>query len=300
MKMLITGAFKATTEQVKELEKNGFEIIFMKDEREKIMDDVSDIEFVICNSLFLYNDITNFKSLKCIQLTSAGLDRVPIEYIKENNIKLFSARGVYSIPMAEWTVLKILEIYKNSFKFYESQKNKEWIKRRDVFELNGKKATIIGFGDIGNEIAKRLKAFNVEINVVDIVDKQNLVVNNFFHISEIEKALEISDIIILTLPLTKETQGIIDIEKINKMKDDSILINVSRGKIIKEQDLIKALENNKFLGVALDVFEEEPLNQKSKLWDFENIIITPHNSFVSEGNNERMWEVIYNNVERGM
>ena len=80
------------------------------------------------------------------------------------------------------------------------------------------------------------------------------------------------------------------------MKQDSILVNISRGKIIKEKDLIEQLDKGKYLGVILDVFQEEPLSSDSKLWDYNNTIITPHNCFVSDNNNERMFEVIKNNI----
>ncbi len=143
MKTLITGAFKYNEEQLKHLQSLGLEIQFMQDEKSKADIDFSKIEFVICNSLFLYHDIKMFENLRVIQLTSAGLDRVPLEYIEKNGIKLYNARGVYSIPMAEWTILKILETYKNSKKFWKQQEEHIWEKNRDVVELNNKIATIV-------------------------------------------------------------------------------------------------------------------------------------------------------------
>src|SRR5690606_16220867 len=119
MKLLLTGAFKYSEEQLDSLKSLGYEILFIQDERVPLEVDVSDVDAVVCNGLFLYNDIKKFKNLKFIQLTSAGLDRVPLDYIKDQGIKIFNARGVYSVPMAEWVVLKILEIYKKSRKFYE-------------------------------------------------------------------------------------------------------------------------------------------------------------------------------------
>ena len=298
MKALITGALKYNREQFEEMKRLSLEVTYIQDEREKLSIDVEDFEFVVCNSLFLYNDIRLFKNLKAIQLTSAGLDRVPLDYIKENNIKLYSARGVYSIPMAEWTVLKILEIYKNSKKFWKQQEEHIWEKDRNILELNGKTATIVGFGNVGQEIAKRLKAFNVKINAVDLKNNNGEYQDMFYTISEINDTIKVSDILILTLPLTKETEGIIDKEKLMLMKDNSILVNIARGKIIREKDLIEVLKEKQkdFLGIILDVFEEEPLNKESKLWDFENVIVTPHNSFVGENNNERLYILIKENI----
>lgn len=300
MKTLITGAFKYTEEQLQELKKLGLEIQIMKDERMDTNINLSEIEFVICNSLFLYHDIRKFNSLKIIQFTSAGLDRVPLEYIKEKNIKIFNARGVYSIPMAEWTILKILEIYKHSKSFYEKQEKHIWEKDRDILELNSKTACIIGYGNVGQEIAKRLKAFNMTIIAIDKKQIDDNVVDRSYLISDIKGILKYSDINIFTLPLTEETRGIVDRDMISYMKDNTILINIARGALVNEEDLIDMIEKGKFLGVFLDVFENEPLKSNSKLWDFENVIITPHNSFVSENNGDRLYKVIYENIKSNM
>lgn len=300
LKTLITGAFKYTEKQIQELKELGLEIQFMKDETGISNINFSEIEYVICNSLFLYQDIKKFENLKVIQLTSAGLDRVPLEYIKEKNIKLYNARGVYSIPMAEWTILKILEIYKYSKEFYEKQKKHVWEKNRDILELNGRTACIIGYGSVGQEIAKRLKVFNVKIMAVDKKEINDNLVDKSYLIENIREALICSDINIFTLPLTEETKGIVNYNMINNMKDESILVNIARGALINENDLINMIEQGKFLGVFLDVFESEPLKSDSKLWDFENVIITPHNSFISENNEDRLYRVIYENIKRDL
>jgi phosphoglycerate dehydrogenase-like enzyme len=117
MKILLTGAYKYTEGQLSRLKALGADFLYVEDEREELSFDVSAVDAVVCNGLFLYNDIKKFKNLKFIQLTSAGLDRVPAEYIKSKNISLFNARGVYSVPMAEFAVLGTLLIYKKSFFF---------------------------------------------------------------------------------------------------------------------------------------------------------------------------------------
>lgn len=294
-KLLLTGAFKYSRKQLSNLEHLGYEIVFVQDERKALNIDVSDIDVVVCNSLFLYNDITEFKNLRTIQLTSAGLDRVPLDYIKEKRIQLFNASGVYSIPMAEWAVLKILEIYKKSRQFYKNQDEHKWEKQRKLLELTDKTAAIIGYGSVGTEIAKRVKAFGVNVISVDRQVKEDEYVDESILIDSLEAALLKSDIIILTLPLTDETKHLINEEKIKVMKDNAVLINVSRGGIIDETALIESLKKNKFLGVALDVFEEEPLSESS-LWDLEQVIITPHNSFVSDKVNERLFKLMIENL----
>ncbi|MGD6802087.1 NAD(P)-dependent oxidoreductase [Rossellomorea aquimaris] len=296
MKLLLTGAFNYCEEQLDGLKSQGYEILFVQDERIPLKVDVSDVDAVVCNALFLFNDIKKFKNLKIIQLTSAGLDRVPLDYIKENRISLFNAKGVYSIPMAEWVVLKILEIYKKSRVFYEAQREHQWNKQRELLELTGRTASIIGYGDVGKEIAKRLKGFDVKVIGVGRRSLECQFIDDFYLVDELENVLKMSDIVILTLPLTHQTNNLIDSDKLVMMKNNSILVNVSRGGIIEEDSLIETLKEGKFLGVALDVFEEEPLKEDSRLWNCNRVIITPHNSFVSNKTSKRLFETILKNL----
>lgn len=296
MKLLLTGAFGYTAEQLSALKSAGFEITYIQNELEKLSIDVSDFDAVVCNSLFQYNNIEDFKNLKVVQLTSAGYDRTPVSLFAQRGIALFNAKGVYNIPMAEWAVLKALEIYKDSSFFYKNQEQKIWEKNRNLRELYGKNVLILGVGNIGQECAKRFKAFGTKVLGVDIFDGKCEYVDEFFFMDNLQKAVKLCDIAVLCLPLTDKTEHIINEEVINCFKDDAVLINISRGKIINESDLMKALNSNKLLGVALDVFEEEPLCPKSPLWNTKGVYITPHNSFVSDAVNNRLFDLIYKNL----
>lgn len=297
MNLLLTGSYNYSDKQLEQLNKLGFNIIWLQNELEESNIDFSDITHVVCNNLFLYNDIKKFKSLKFVQTTTAGLDKIPVKYIKENNIKLFNAGKTYSIPMAEFAISKILEIYKNSKVFNNNQNNKIWEKNRNIYELNNKNALIIGYGNVGKEISKRLNAFNVNITASDIINNIDDNASNFINVNDVINQLNYFDIIILTLPLTSETKHFVNKEFLNNIKENSILINVARGAIINEKDLINTLKENKLLGVALDVFEEEPLNSNSLLWVINNVYITPHISYASDNINERLYQVIYNNLK---
>ena len=296
MNVLVTGAFKNY-----ELLRNTFSdkcnFYFIQNELEELNIDCSSFDYVICNALFLHNDIKKFKSLKYIQVTSVGLDRLPMDYIKKNNIKIYNAGGIYSLPMAEWVICKILDAYKKSFILYENQKQKIWDKQRDIKELSNQKVAIIGYGNIGKQIAKRLSSFDMEIIAVDLVKKEDTVINQFYSIKDLSKALNEADIVILTLPLLDSTIGLFNKTTLSSMKYGSVLVNVSRGKIIKEIDLIQEIKKGRFFSVILDVFEDEPLSSESELWNFENVIITPHNSFVSNNNDYRLTKLIIENLK---
>ncbi len=297
MNLLITGAAKFNTNQTDALANLGFEIKFQSDEAGTPQTDFSCIDAVICNNLFLFHELDEFESLKFIQLTSAGLDRVPVDKINGKKIPLCNARGVYSVPIAEFVLGSILNLYKGYNDFYENKKLKVWEKNRNVRELNGSCATIIGCGSIGCECAARLKAFGVKTIAVDILKPNAVYFDEYYDISEVKKAVSTSDIVIFCLPLNAKTQGLADIEFFKACKDSATIVNISRGAIINEDDLISALRE-RYIGYAiLDVFEKEPLSADSPLWEMENVTLTPHNSFVSEKNQERFFKLAYNNLK---
>lgn len=300
MKLLITGAFSAAAEQLDMLSSLGFELMLQKDERGVPECDFSEADAVICNGLFLYHDISEFKKLKFIQLTSAGLDRVPLDEIRKRGIALFNARGVYSVPMAEFALAGALSIYKHLNTFSENQKAHMWQKDRELRELCGETVAIVGCGSVGTECAKRFSAFGTRVIAVDVAKPESEIYSEFYDINDIKKALGIADTVVLTLPLTDETRGMFNGEMFSHFKDGSVLVNISRGAVANENDLIKALENGKPSGAVLDVFENEPLNESSKLWDMKNVIITPHNSFVSPKNNARLFKLAYDNLKTSM
>lgn len=297
MKLLITGALKITIGQTEQLKNLGAEIFFMQDEKGILPIEPSMIEGIICNGLFLYHDVKKFANLKFVQLTSAGFDRVPMDYCNDKGIKVLNARGVYSIPMAEFAVMGVLSLYKNSKFFFENQKNAVWEKHRGILELCGRTVAILGCGSVGTECAKRFNAFGCKVIGVDIVKVDNVGFDETYLIEDLDKVLHISDVVVLTLPLTDKTEGLIDADKFGKMKDGCVFVNIARGKIVKTDALTKALEN-KLFGAVLDVFEEEPLDKNSPLWEMDNVILTPHNSFVSDKNSDRLFMVIMENLEK--
>lgn len=297
MNLLITGAFKYSDSQSEAIKKLGYNIINMPMESGEIPVAPSEIDAIICNGLFLHHDIKDFYNLKFIQLTSAGLDRVPVDYIKGKGIKLCNARGVYSIPMAEWAIMRILENYKSSERFNNHQRNKEWIKLRELREIDGINVAIIGAGNVGQEIAKRLSAFGAHVVGFDIHENTIVGFEKIKLISKFRDEVAEYDIIVLTAPQTQETKHIIDEEILSSMRNDSMLVNVSRGTLIDETALIKVLSSRTDIYAALDVFETEPLSQESQLWVMGNVKVSPHNSFVGSGNQQRLFNVIINNLK---
>ena len=296
MKLLITGAWRADEAQINAIRELGHEIILMPDERGELPCAAEDIEGVICNGLFLYHPIEAFTKLSYIQLTSAGYDRVPMDIVKFHSITIKNARGVYSIPMAEFALCGVLSLYKQSRFFYENQKASRWEKHRGLMELYGKTVCIVGCGSVGTECAKRFSAFGCRVIGVDLTPYENPAYQKMLPLAELDAALSESDITVLTLPLTDETKHLMNADRFTRMKKGSVLVNIARGAIVDAEALMTALSTN-LMGTVLDVFEEEPLPPESPLWQQENVILTPHNSFVGEGNNDRLTSLILTNLK---
>lgn len=297
MNILITGAWQEAEKSINTIENMGHKVLFLQYEKDKLPCDYEWVEGIICNGLFLHHPIEKFVNLKYIQLTSAGYDRVPMEYVKQHNVKINIARGVYSIPMAEFAIAGVLQIYKHMNSFAENQKAALWNKQRNIQELFGKTVCIVGCGSVGTECAKRFKAFGCNVVGVDIVTRKDENYGKIELIDNIDEVLAYSDIVVLTVPLTERTFHIMNKDRFEKMKKESVLVNIARGAVVDTAALIEALDNKQPGGAVLDVFEEEPLENENRLWSMENVIITPHNSFVGDGNRERLERIIFLGLE---
>lgn len=296
MNLLITGAWQNAKDYIEKLEADGHEVEFLQFEKDALPCSYVWVEGVICNGLFLSHDIKKFVNLKYIQLTSAGFDRVPMDYVKEHKIEIHNARGVYSIPMAEFALFGVLELYKRGEVFFENQTKHIWEKQRNILELFGKRVCIVGCGSVGTECAKRFCAFGCEVFGIDLFPREDEHYEEMLGLDKLEDVLMESDIVVLTLPLTEETRHLMNEAKLKQMKSGTVLVNIARGAIVDTDALIDALPN--LGGAVLDVFEEEPLSEECPLWDMENVIVTPHNSFVGDGNGKRLMRVIFENLRR--
>lgn len=297
MNFLITGAWQQANEYIDLIERKGHKVVFLQYEKDNLPCDYEWVEGVIGNGLFLSHPIENFVNLKYIQLTSVGFDRVPMKHIIEHDIVINNARGVYSIPMAEYALSSVLSLYKYQMFFYNNQNKHIWEKKRDLIELAGKTVCIVGCGSVGLECAKRFNAMDCVIYGIDNTPRQHHDFCGMYPIDDIKLVLSKSDIVILTLPLTDQTRNMFNRSLFDVMKSGSILVNIARGALVNTNDLLEALDSNHLFGAVLDVFEEEPLSLDSALWDMNNVIITPHNSFVGNNNCKRISKLIIDNLE---
>ena len=295
LNLIITGAWQFAHEYISEIESIGHKVVFMQHENDVVPCDSEWIEGIICNGFFLYHNIEQLKNLKYIQITSAGYDRVPMDYVKQHNIEIHNARGVYSIPMAEFAVAGVLQIYKKSRFFYENQKIHTWEKHRRLLELFDKKVCIVGCGSVGTECAKRFRAFGCRVIGIDLIPREDIFYNQILSLDKLPEVLQNTDVLILTLPLTKKTKHLISDNMFECMKEGIVIVNIARGAVVDTDALIKHI--GKLSGAVLDVFEEEPLGENNPLWEFDNVFITPHNSFIGNMNQYRLFDIIKKNLQ---
>lgn len=296
MKALIT--FKYTDEEMQTLKDLGYEVIFRDEKDIEFSDDIKDVDIMVCFNPFDRIDISQFSNLKWIQLLSAGINQVPADEVLSRNILLTNHRGGYSIPIGEWIVLKILEMIKNSKEFYEKQRTKKWKMDTSLLELYGKTVGFVGTGSIAAEAAKRLEPFGVEILGINATGRSAEHFHQCYSMEKINDVVSKCDFIVIAAPGTDKTYHLINEEVFSNMKDGTYLVNIARGNIIDEKALIENLKSGKIRKAALDVFEVEPLPEENSLWNMDNVIISPHNSWASEMNFRRRYEIAYKNMKK--
>ena len=296
MKVLFTHNYGE--EKMKAVTELGYELIYVNEKEISYTDEISNVDVLSCYNPFDNLDISNLKQLKWIQLGSIGIDQLPKQKIREQDIIVTNNRSGYSIPMGEWIVMEILGLLKNRKAFYYKQSEKQWQLDTKILELYNKTVCFVGTGSIASEAAKRLQGFDANIIGINTSGRKVEYFNSCYSIKELDFALSQADVVVLSIPYTKETHHLINENNISSLRKGACLINIARGSIVKESALIEALRKGNIRGAALDVFEEEPLPKDSPLWEMDNVIITPHNSWISEMRNERRYEIIYENLKR--
>lgn len=269
--------------------------------RECLLEKASDADyFLVSGRLHIDKDVlATANNLKMIQRTGVGLDVFDFDELRNLNIPLYVNQGVNSQSVAEHTVLLILACLKRLTVINSNVKNGVWQKQKQgltTFELFGKTVGLIGMGNIGKKVAKLLNAFGAQVLYYDKF-RLNLEDEKQFNVEykSVEDLLKCSDIISLHCPLTDDTRYIINSNSISLMKDNSIIVNTSRGPLICEKDLIDAISSGKISFAGLDVYEEEPV-KNNELLAIENVITTPHIGGVSYDSFSRMMELGIRNI----
>jgi phosphoglycerate dehydrogenase-like enzyme len=245
------------------------------------------------------NELKKFPNLKYLQIASTGYDNVDTDYIKEKGITLCNIPTANKQSVAEHVIAFTLALLKDMvFLNSELKDHKNWPVLTGSHDLEGKTFGILGMGMIGIQLAKRLVPFNVSIIYNDIrrlsQEEEERLGLNFVAFDEL---LQSSDIISIHLPLTETTRNMFGTEQFSKMKDGAIFINTSRGEIVDEKALVKAVIE-KGIRAGIDVYPKEPPDFQSELFKLPNVICSPHIAGVTMESQQRFLTETISNVLR--
>jgi phosphoglycerate dehydrogenase-like enzyme len=240
----------------------------------------------------------DFPNLKLIQLTSAGFDGVPILGFTKKNVMVANAGDTYSIPIAETVIYSILSIVK---RYNESPKNKRIRLQRNykyITELSGKSAMIIGTGNIGYEVAKRLSCFDVTVLGYDKFLNRKGPFKIIYNDKEnLKKSLPECDFVIATLPDNPDTRNLLNMEFLDCFKKGSLLVNVGRLSVFNKKDLYCALKTKKIGTAVFDMFEFLPNPLTNKFRRLNNVLVLPGVAAISHESKIRLQGYICNNIK---
>lgn len=250
------------------------------------------------------DELAQAESLRLLQLTWAGADKYTRMANLPQNVVLANASGAFGTIIAEYAIGSLVVLYRSFGRYWSNKQAHIWQKCDHAVTISGKTALVLGMGDIGANVAHRLKAFGAAVlgvkrTAVSAVPPD---FDEAHMMNELDSLLPRADIVIGCLPNTRETAGLLTAERLHTLKAGAVLVNVGRGSLVKTDDLVAALRDGHLGGAALDVFETEPLPADCPLWDMENVLLTPHIAGPSFGGNadvqNTIWQICMDNLER--
>ncbi len=276
------GVKKEHINKIKSIKKDVQLVVVPFTDKKEIEKQLVDAEIIAGHQMNI-PPITKAKNLKFTQSFSAGVEKILTPEIKNSNVIIGNVSGIHAVPIAEHVIGFMLIFTRRFYDSFKNQQKKIWKKDQNLTELRGKTVLVVGLGNIGTEVARLASLLGTKvIGVKQNINNKPDFVEKVYSISDLEKVLHLADFVVMCLPLTSETHHLFDMKKFKLMKKSGVIINVGRGKLINEKELIEALDKKIIGGAGLDVTEEEPLSHKSKLWGMENVVITPHHSGWSE------------------
>lgn len=231
-------------------------------------------------------------NLKWLQLASAGADRIIYGNAISDKTILTNASGAFGEVISEYVLGCILCLFRDFFSYRENQLEKRWYDTKNERMICGSTALILGCGNIGKCVSKRLRAFGADtIGIRKSRDKCSEF-DETYSVEMLDSFLPNADIIVCALPRTPKTEHLLNREGLMLIKNSAVIVNVGRGNVIDTNALCEKLKRGELFGAVLDVFENEPLEQNSPLWNMKNVFITPHISGKSFGHSERTENLI--------
>jgi D-3-phosphoglycerate dehydrogenase len=280
MKILISD--KTENEVIQKFKDAGHEVIFNEMDPATLLKEIPNYDALMVRSRTkVIKEVVEAGAkgkLKVIGRAGIGVDNIDIQTAAKNKIKVVNAPTGATASVAELALMHMLALARSLPKADTSTKKGEWLKKQlKGRELSGKTLGLVGTGNIGKQLAKYVKALDMQVIGYDpFIDEKAMKKDGIKKIDELDKLIEKADFISLHIPHTKETHYIINENMIAKMKPSAYIINCARGGTVDEKALYEALKNGKIAGAAMDVFEQEPALKENPLLTLENVIVTPH------------------------
>jgi phosphoglycerate dehydrogenase-like enzyme len=243
------------------------------------------------------------KQLKWIQSPSSGTNYyLAIPELVESSVLLTSASGTHGACLAESALGMILAFTRGIRDCVLRQPQREWINREirpKMVELTGSTMGIVGFGAVGRALAKRAQAFEMRIIALDLYPTgKPAYVSELWGLDRLGDLLRESDYVVVTVPYTPQTQGMLGAEQLALMKPSAMLVGISRGGIIDQAALAQMLRDGRLAAAALDVFKPEPLPADSELWELDNLLMTPHIAGGTQFEGQYILDIFRENLRR--
>lgn len=281
--VFLTGLKEALIEEVVSYSPPDYEVVVLdkSSTEEQRINEVRDADFLLCYGQDPSDEvIKSLEKCRLVQLLAAGYDRMNLDLLAELEIPCANNGGANSWAVADQAVLLMLAIYKQLLASDNSTREGRWaepITGQNTFEMADKKVGILGIGNIGRQVAKRVQGFDAKVQYFDLypLDERTAEELNVTYVS-LEELFSTSDIISCHTPLTNDTKHIVNANTLSLMKPTAILINTSRGPVVDEEALISALQSGVIAAAGLDVFEKEPVSPDNPLLKMDNVVATPH------------------------
>jgi phosphoglycerate dehydrogenase-like enzyme len=293
-------------EQARNMKPTGFEMRMLgpRATAADIAAAIRDAEYLVGFPRFLPDEAyTAAKRFKLLQVLSAGYDFLNIAGARKARIPICSNGGANSVAVAEHAIMLMLAVYRKLVTFHQNVVNGQWhrgIPRTvGIYELEGKTVGLVGLGNIGRQVARRVKAFDARVIYYDTIraraeDEAGLGVEYV----TLDTLLETADVVSLHVPLNDATRKMIGADALGRMKRNAILINTCRGEVVDEKALIEVLKAERILGAGLDTQEKEPADAANPLLKLANVTLTPHSAGPTVDSYRKRFHNGYANIQR--
>lgn len=235
-----------------------------------------------------------------VHTTLAGVEAFPFDAYERRGIPLTNSTGVHGDSVGDTALGLMLTLARRLHDFVANQREARWAfpEWDEAFTLPGERVCVVGLGTVGGAIAERASALGMDVAGVRRSSEPHEAVDDLYHPDDLHAAIADARFVVLAVPATAETRGLVGAAELERMREDAYLVNVARGEVVDGDALVTALREGAIAGAALDVFETEPLPEDSPLWAMEDVVVTPHAAAADEAFHRKVGELVRENLRR--